>query len=549
MGGRNHTSRREFLKLVGVGTAGTLLLPPPAAAASPVPVSGPRMRAPEPNPKRGGTLRNAFGVTTAHFDVHQGANAFVLCHMYNGLVTYNLGDGIKTVVPDLAARWTISPDGRTYTFLLREGVKFHDGTPLSSADVLASYQRIISPPQGIVSENKGLFTVVDRIDAPDPKTFRVVLKEPRVYFLELLAQPAMVIYSKKSLDENQGDLRKVIAPGTGPFVFKEHKQAEKWTFVRNPNYWDPDLPYLDSLELVHVPAWTDRGTAVLTGQADMSWNVSIETFAEGEKRKDIVSGKKLYNFGAYAVLFNCRKKPFDDARVRRAIHLAVSRQDLIKAFQTQEPIDNTRWVPHGDTYALPTAEILKLPGYRADKSADIPTAKKLLAEAGYGDGIKGVDLLVASVAPHSEILAPAFQEQLKRTLNIEAKIRVAERAVLVQEQAAGNYGVVIDTPGHLLSDIVPLAADYFKTGGSRNWAGFSDPRFDRLLAQVDSETNPTARAKLIREMEDLLDQEPPWVMIGYTFHLPMWRNKTKGLALDRRVRALWGRLDTAWEEP
>ncbi len=549
MGGRNHTSRREFVKLVGVGTAGTLLLPPRTAAASPTPVSGPRMRAPEPNPKRGGTLRNAFGVTTAHFDVHQGANAFVLCHMYNGLVTYNLSDGIKTIVPDLAARWTISPDGRIYAFQLREGVKFHDGTPLSSADVLASYQHIISPPQGIVSENKGLFTVVDRIDAPDPKTFRVVLKEPRVYFLELLAQPAMVIYSKKSLDENQGDLRKVIAPGTGPFVFKEHKQAEKWTFVRNPNYWDPDLPYLDSLELVHVPAWTDRGTAVLTGQADMSWNVSIETFAEGEKRKDIVSGKKLYNFGAYAVLFNCRKKPFDDARVRRAIHLATSRQDLIKAFQTQEPIDNTRWVPHGDKYALPTAEILKLPGYRADKSADVPTAKKLLAEAGYPDGIKGVDLLVASVAPHSEILAPAFQEQLKRTLNIEAKIRVAERAVLVQEQAAGNYGVVIDTPGHLLSDIVPLASDYFKTGGSRNWAGFANPRFDRLLAQVDSETDSGARAKLIREMEDLLDQEPPWVMIGYTFHLPMWRNKTKGLALDRRVRALWGRLDTAWEEP
>ncbi len=547
MGGRNHASRREFIKLVGVGTAGTLLLPPRAAAAAPV--SGPRMRAPEPNPKRGGTLRNAFGVTTAHFDVHQGANVSVLCHMYNGLVTYNLGDGIKTIVPDLAARWTISPDGRTYAFQLREGVKFHDGTPLSSADVLASYQHIISPPPGIVSESKALFTVVDRIDAPDPRTFRVVLKEPRVYFLELLAQPAMVIYSKKSLDENQGDLRKVIAPGTGPFVFKEHKQAEKWTFVRNPNYWDPDLPYLDTLELIHVPAWTDRGTAVLTGQADMSWNVSIETFAEGEKRKDIVSGKKLYNFGAYAVLFNCRKKPFDDARVRRAIHLAISRQDLIKAFQTQEPIDNTRWVPHGDKYALPTAEILKLPGYRVEKSADVPAAKKLLAEAGYADGIKGVDLLVASVAPHSEILAPAFQEQLKRTLNIEAKIRVAERAVLVQEQAAGNYGVVIDTPGHLLSDIVPLAGDYFKTGGSRNWAGFSNPRFDRLLAQVDSETDPGARAKLIREMENLLDQEPPWVMIGYTFHLPMWRNKTKGLALDRRVRALWGRLDTAWEEP
>ncbi len=540
-------SRREFLKLSGLGATSTLFLAPWAAAAAPTTISGPKMRAPEPNPKRGGTLRTAFGVTTQHFDLHQGASAYaVLCQLYNNLVILNLSDGIRTVIPDLAARWTVSQDGKIYTFDLREGVKFHDGTPFSSADVLVSFQRIITPPQGIVSQNRDLFNVVDKIDAPDAKTFRFVLKEPRVYFLELLADPSMVIYSKKSLDENQGDLRKVIAPGTGPFMFKEHKQAEKWTFARNPNYWDPELPYLDSLEMLHVPAWTDRGTAVLTGQADMSWNVSIETFGEGEKRKDIVSGKKLYNFGAYAVLFNCKKKPFDDPRVRRAIHLAVSRQDLIKAFQTQEPIDNTRWVPHGDKYALSTQEILKLPGYRADKSQDVPAARKLLAEAGYADGIKGVDLLVASVAPHSEILAPAFQDQLKRTLNIEAKIRVAERALLVQEQQQGNYGFVIDTPGHLLSDIVPLASDYFKTGGSRNWAKFSDPNFDRLLAQADSETDSGRRARLIRQMEDLLDQEPPWVMIGYTFHLPMWRNGVKGLALDRRVRAQWGRLDTAW---
>jgi peptide/nickel transport system substrate-binding protein len=538
-------NRREFLKVSGLGAAGSLLRPRRAGAQATVPRG---MRAPEANPRRGGTLKAAFGVTTAHFDIHQGATTPVLCHLYNGLVTYNLGDGLKTIAPDLAAKWTVSPDGKTYTFELREGVKFHDGTPFSSADVLASFQRIINPPSGIVSQNRELFGIVSEVAAPDAKTFRIVLKEPRVYFLQLLAEPSTVIYSKKTLDENQGDLRKVIAPGTGPFIFKEHKQAEKWVFARNPNYWDKELPYLDSLELLHVPAWTDRGTAVLTGQADMSWNVSIETFQEGEKRKELVSGKKLNNFGCYAVLINCAKKPFDDPRVRRAIHLAVSRQDLIKAFQTQEPIDNTRWVPHGDRFALSAEEVLKLPGYRADKSQDIAAAKQLLAEAGLTDKIKGVDLLVASVAPHAEILAPAFQEQLKRILNIEVKIRIAERAVLVQEQQRGNYDLVIDTPGHLLSDIVPLANVYFKSGGSRNWTGFADPKFDRLLAQADSENDPAKRAKLIRDMEDLLDQAPPWYMIGYTFHLPMWRNRAKGLALDRRDRALWGRLDTAWVE-
>jgi peptide/nickel transport system substrate-binding protein len=540
------TSRRRFLGLTGLAAASPVLLGSRRARTQATPGAPPRMRAPEPNPRRGGTLKTAFGVTTPHFDIHQGATTAVLCHLYNGLVTYNLGDGIKSVIPDLAARWTVSRDGKTYAFELRDGVRFHDGTPFSSADVLASFQRIVNPPPGIVSQNRELFNVVREMDAPDARTFRIMLKEPRVYFLQLLAEPSTIVYSKKALDDNQGDLRKVIAPGTGPFVFKEHKQAEKWVLARNPSYWDPELPYLDGLELLHVAAWTDRGTAVLTGQADMSWNVSIETFQEGEKRKDLVSGKKLPNFGAYAVLLNCKRKPLDDGRVRRAIHLAVSRQDLIKAFQTQEPIDNTRWVPHGDRYALPAEDILKLPGYRADKSQDIPAARKLLADAGYGDKGRVLDLLVASVAPHAEILAPAFQEQLKRTLGIEAKIRVAERAVLVQEQQSGNYDLVIDTPGHLLSDVVPLANVYFKTGGSRNSTGFADPRFDRLLTQVDGEADPGRRGKLVRELEDLLDQEPPWYMVGYTFHLPMWRNRVKGLGLDQRERALWGRLDTAW---
>ncbi len=167
-------------------------------------------------------------------------------------------------------------------------MEFHDGTGLSSADVVATFSRIIFPPAGMASIHKDQFAAVEKVDAVDRLTVRFVLKEPRPYFLELFTPSSMIIYSKKSLDENNQDLRKVIAPGTGAFMFKERKVAEKWVMVRNPNYWDPELPYLDGIELLHIPAWTDRGTAVLTGQADYSPNVSLETRQEGLKRKDIV---------------------------------------------------------------------------------------------------------------------------------------------------------------------------------------------------------------------------------------------------------------------
>ncbi|MCB0185517.1 MAG: hypothetical protein KDE31_14715, partial [Caldilineaceae bacterium] len=352
------------------------------------------MMRPSGNPQRGGILRTAFGVTTAHFDIHQGGNAAVLAHLYNNLVRLNLVDGLRTVVPDLAQSWEISEDGLTYTFHLREGVTFHDGEPFTSADVVATFNRIMDPPEGVVSVSKDEFTMVDSVEAVDDMTVQFNLNAPRSYFLDLLAGTTMVIYSKKTLEENNYDLREVIAPGTGAFKYVEYQTAEKWILERNEDYWDPELPYVDGLELLHVPAWSDRGTAVLTGQADMSWNVAYETWTEGETRDD-VQVNKLANFGAYWVFFNTAKEPLNDARVRRAINLAVSRQNLIRAFSSQEQINLTRWVPQGDPYATPPEEIATLPGYREDKSEDVETAKGLLAEAGYADGFK-LELLAAA---------------------------------------------------------------------------------------------------------------------------------------------------------
>ena len=145
-------------------------------------------------------------------------------------------------------------------------------------------------------------------------------------------------------------------------------------------------------------------------------------------------------------------------------------------------------------------------------------------------------------------MAPAFQEQMKRTLGIETKIKVQERALLVEDEQKGNFQIVLDTPGHLLSDIAPLAATYFKTGGARNYMGFSNAEFDKTLAATDSETDATKRAELVRKLEDMLDQEPPWYLVGYTFHLIMWRKAMKGSAFDLRQRAQWGRVHTAWAD-
>jgi ABC-type transport system substrate-binding protein len=470
-----------------------------------------------------------------------------LTHLYSNLVRLNLVDGLKTIVPDIAEKFQVAPDGLAYTFTLRSGVQFHDGTPLTADDVVATFSRMIFPPQGVVSLVKDRYATVSKIEAVDPLTVKFTMSEPSAIFLLLLTDNTQGIYSKKTLEANNNDLRKVqVAPGTGPFMFKEYKEGEKWTFVRNPNYWNKDLPYLDALELIHVAAWSDRGTAVLTSQVDMSWNVSKETWDEGAKRTDAMRTNRVTTFGAYQVIINTRQKPFDDPRVRRAVHLALNRPGLIEAFRTQEQIDVSRWVPHGGEFATPRTTIATLPGYRTDKTQDVADARKLLADAGFANGVPGVELLSASVPPHAEIMAPAIQDQLKNALGMEINIRVAERSLLVEDQKAGRFTLVLDTPSGPISDFSPLANTYFKTGGSQNYGGYSNAKFDALLKQSDRELDATKRRGLLDQMQDMLDQDPPWLFIGYTDHLLMWAAKLRGLALDKRVQSEWGRVEIAW---
>ena len=561
--GTRNVGRRAFLKIMAAGAAASALAAcaagapaeqaAPAAAPTAVPTpepvtGGAGMMRPEGSPQRGGTLRTAFGVTMTHFDAHQGGGTHVLCHMYNNLVRNNLVDGLRTVIPDLAESWEVGEGGLSFTFHLRDGVNYHDGEAFSSADVVATFNRILDPPEGIISPMRANFSFVDSVEAVDDSTVQFNLNSPRPFFLNLLTPTNALIYSKKSLEENNYDMRQVIAPGTGAFRFVDHLPAEKWVMERNPDYWDPELPYVDGLEMLHVPAWSDRGTAVLTDQADLSWNVAKETWDEGKNRPDSMQANQLANFGAYWVFMNNREAPFDDPRVRKAIHLAVSKQNMAAAFGTQELINITRWVPQGDPYATTPEELATMPGYRAEKDEDIATALQLMADAGYGDGLSGIELLAAA-GPQGELLAPAFQDMLKRQLNIETNIRIVERALLGSEQQTGSYQLMVHTRGHGVSDISPRGNLWWRTDGSQNFGGYSNPDFDTSLDDIDVELNVETRQGQIADAQNLLDENPPEYLVGYTYHLPMWNNRVQGLALDQRAFAEWGRVETVWIDP
>src|SRR3954451_10311502 len=213
---------------------------------------------PEPNPKRGGVLR--YGITNRlpHFDVHQSGTINSLgaqgC-LFDNLIRRDPRDSGKTIIPDLAHSWEISPDGKTYTFFLRPGVQFHDGAGLTAEDVKATFDRIAHPPSGISIPRSILFATVSEITARDKYVVEFKLSEPRPanFIMSAIASGWNVIVRKKTLEDNNYNLRKVeIYPGTGPFRSVRRVENEIWVMEKNPSYWNKVVPYLDGIEFYHV---------------------------------------------------------------------------------------------------------------------------------------------------------------------------------------------------------------------------------------------------------------------------------------------------------
>jgi len=192
--------------------------------------------------------------------------------MYDNLIRRNPVDSGQTIIPDLAHSWEIAPDGKTYTFFLRKGVKFHDGGDLTAEDVKATYARIIWPQTGFSSPRTPLFSTVSEINVRDAHTIEFTLHEarPQSFMLGAFASGWNVIVRKKTLEDNNYNLRQVMDyPGTGPFRHKKRVDKEVWVMERNPDYWNEGLPYLDGIEFYHprpslrnwvAPSWPVKST-------------------------------------------------------------------------------------------------------------------------------------------------------------------------------------------------------------------------------------------------------------------------------------------------
>src|SRR5438445_8859689 len=270
-------TRRAFLGTAAGAAAGVYGLAQGLAAEVPSAFDGKdfKLRAPEPNTKRGGVLRYGVASAPAHFDVQQSGTVSNMCTqgcMYDNLIRRDPRDSGQTIIPDLAHSWEVSADKKTYTFFLRKGVKFHDGGGFTAEDVKATYQRIIWPPAGVSIPRTPLFAAVSEINVRDPYVIEFKLSEarPEKFMLGAFASGWNIIVRKKTLEENNYNLRQVMNyPGTGPFRHVKRVDKEVWVMERNPDYWNEGLPYLDGVAFYHLTPWAPEvGASLLAGKVD-----------------------------------------------------------------------------------------------------------------------------------------------------------------------------------------------------------------------------------------------------------------------------------------
>src|SRR5258705_11011105 len=390
--------RRAFLKRAGTVGAG-------AVVASRIPRPGSvhaqdRPVRPDTAGKRGGTVRYGVHTAPAHFDVHQSgtvANIGAQSPMYDTLLRRSPKDG-QTIIPDLAWKWDISPDGKKYTFHLRKGVKFHDGADFTAEDVKATYDRIARPPKGVVIPRTPLFSTVGDIVILDPHKieFRLTEARPKAFMLGAFASGWNIIVRKKTLDDNQGNLRQVMNyPGTGPFRHVSRKDKEIWIQERNPDYWNKGLPLVDKLEIYHMMPFTpELGASILSGRVDYARLLDPVTWRKA-KEMPAVTAANFNQSVIQAFWMNMKKnKALADPRVRRAIHLAMDRPALIDVVKDTAPMQIGGFVYPFHEMSTPKAELVKRLGYQSDMKPAVQEAPQPMNETGYGQGLKNIGFVL-----------------------------------------------------------------------------------------------------------------------------------------------------------
>jgi peptide/nickel transport system substrate-binding protein len=502
---------------------GALLIGAPLAAA-------------EETPKNGGTLNYVIPADAPpSFDAHR-ETTFATIHsaapFYSLLIRVDPNNPSSTTgfVCDLCtAMPQPTDDGKTYTFKIRSDVKFHDGSPLTAADVAASWEHIIHPPEGVLSPRESHYMMVDTVEAPDAKTVVFRLKFATSAFLPALADPYSWIYKKDILDKDPRWYEKNIL-GSGPFKFVGQETGQSIKGVKNPNYYHEGLPFLDGFTGIYAEKQAVRMDALRADRAGIEFRgfpPSVRDELVGALGDKITVQTSDWNCGSFLEP-NHQRKPFDDVRVRRALTLAIDRW---RGAPQLAKIANVHTVGGivfpGSPLAADKDELQEIAGLSLDIEKSRAEAKRLLKEAG-AEGLS-FELLNRNVdQPYKYNATWVIDEWSKIGLRVTQ--RVVPTGPWFEAMRNGAFDVVL--AGNCQSVVNPLldVQRYLPSSVyAANYGQFEDKAAIALYDKMLRETDLAKQRALMREFEKhVLDTQAHEIFLLWWHRMVPHRSYVKG---------------------
>ena len=495
----------------------------PAATSTPEPTT-PAVMAVMIDGEYGGSVALYNSAYASHFDLHLGPSLHSTRgarSAFNGLVHYNFEDA-REVLCDLCAEWALSDDGLTYTFDMNPDATWQNGDQVTAGDVKYSLDRMVA--EGEVRPRSGAIRAYyESSRVVDDGTLEVTTSFPAAAFLKFLALDYMVIVSEAHTTSGVDvDLPENVM-GSGAFRLVDVINGEKWSFEKNENYWKPGLPFLDRADVLVIQGRSNQLASLLTGQTLSS--IGAPSSVDSSTRPSAIeqSGGKLRPSealtGPIAAFVNHLNPPFDDVNVRKAVNLAINRQEFKDGVY-----QGVMWPGSyfGPGVANGEAEISQWEGYRvnADGSKvqeDLDTARALLESSGYGpDNPLQFDIMVRTVSIYPTA-AVFLEEQFEAIAPwVEVDIEEVESVAGITRQASGEFQMSYRIIATLTDDPDGVFLPIYLPGGSENPLGYEDPRVVDIFERQKRELDPATRLDLLREADDILRQgESQWFQVGW----------------------------------
>ena len=539
-------TRRDLLKLGGAAVAAEAVLPVLDCGA-----------AEAQTPKRGGIFRIRGEDATTGFDPHLSANhhriATNLSFTHSRLVKVRAGasvvPGTLPIEPDLAESW-IQPSDRTYVFKLRKGVRWHSKAPvngreLTADDVKYTYERFLTVKG---NPSRSMLGLVEKIDALDRYTVRFALSEPFGWFLDYLATTVMWVVAPEAV-ERFGDLRRAEACiGTGPWMLERYEPNVRLTFVRNPNYFLPGLPYTDGIEVTVDEDPSSRLAAWLAGRYDFAPEygqcVRRLDLDVARRRKPALKTQDFIVLFGGITMMKLDREPFRDVRVRRALALASNWKEGLEtnAWSLGNGAPNPTIPAALREWTIPITQLT--PEGRRLYDQDLSAAKRLLAQAGFPTGLKvPLDATLGWSPDYVDLLQVVMRNW--KEAGIETELRGKEFGAFMASAIYGKF----EKLAHSLRGGTPIADlslyNFHVPGEALNSSGVDDPKLTDMIRLQRRMLDPVKRREIVYDIQRYLAEQVYYHYDPSVSTVAAWEPYVKNFA-PNLGHDYGGRLMVAW---